>query len=560
MTNAENPTQESGDNRFNQIVAVLIAVITLLASVLTFLQSDASGRDNQANRDGMQYALEAFDKRVSGDSRVNFDYNVAYQSYYEYDKLALAAANRDDPEAEARYKSLRDKSLKLSPMMQPPYLNADGQAPDIARYEVDLYQVDIARLMEQFGAASEVKLAWDYKANTYIIHITLLAISLFFFGLAATIATRQTRWFFTAFGVVAALWGVSWAATVYFQPVFDLREQGKAIDQYALGVGLAYREKYDEAVVAFDASLKDYPAYASAFKERGHAKMAQGKTLEAAADFEKAIAAGDKNAATSGELAWAYYLLGDFQKSATANQYALKIAPDEGWIQFDLALTYLADGKLAEAKQEYARGMDMASSEVVKARQENKEPPSFVWDGMLDASDSLDSLIQSLDDGAADPPAAKIADKTSARDLAVTMMGQLKSLALALEYTGAPPAGELAAKVGPFTFAEPVYNDQGEITDYNVSDSFSDGLKEFAVDFDYTGMKDGSEVIFKLYIDGTEDPSWRIIEQWKNGAAGTAEIPISYAYSDTYQFGPGEYTIEVYVDYHLAQRGSFTIQ
>ncbi len=559
MTNAENPTQEASDQRFNQILAVLIAVVTLLTSGLTYLQSDASGRDNQANRDGMHYALAAFDKRVSGDARVNFDYNVAYQTYYEYDLLATAAANRGDDLAEARYTTLRDQSVALSPMMQEPYTSA-GQQPDISKYEVDVYIEEITRLMEQFSAASEVKQAWDYKANTYIIHITFLAISLFFFGLAATIATRQTRWLFTAFGLVAASVGVVWALTLFFQPVFDLREQGKAIDQYALGVGLSYREQYAEAVNAFDASLQDHPKYANALRERGLALLAQDKTAEGIADLEKAIAAGDNNAATGGELGWAYYLLGDFPKALSANQAALKIAPDEGWIQFDLALTYLANGQLDEAKAEYAKGMVMASSEVEIARQENKEPPSFVWDGMLDASDSLDSLIIDLDDGATTPSTAKIADNTAARDLAETVMNQLKSLALALEYTGKPPVDALSAEIGEFTFAEPVYDDAGEVTDYNVTDFFSEGLKEFAVDFDYTGMKDGSEVVFKLFIDGQEDPSWRIVQTWENGADGTAEIPVSYAYSDSFEFLPGEYTVEVYVDYHLAQRGSFTIE
>jgi hypothetical protein len=73
-------------------------------------------------------------------------------------------------------------------------------------------------------------------------------------------------------------------------------------------------------------------------------------------------------------------------------------------------------------------------------------------------------------------------------------------------------------------------------------------------------MQDGQEVIFKLYTNGVEDPSWRIVEPWKQGASGSAEILISYAYSDTFTFAPGDYTVEIYVDHILAQRGFFTIQ
>jgi hypothetical protein len=33
----------------------------------------------------------------------------------------------------------------------------------------------------------------------------------------------------------------------------------------------------------------------------------------------------------------------------------------------------------------------------------------------------------------------------------------------------------------------------------------------------------------KLYIDGIEDPSWRIVQQWDLGEKGEAVIPLSYA-------------------------------
>ena len=61
-------------------------------------------------------------------------------------------------------------------------------------------------------------------------------------------------------------------------------------------------------------------------------------------------------------------------------------------------------------------------------------------------------------------------------------------------------------------------------------------------------------------MDDEEDPSWRIVEQWTLGSTGTAEIPISLAYSNTQVLNPGEYTVELYVDTHLAQRGHFTVE
>jgi hypothetical protein len=73
-------------------------------------------------------------------------------------------------------------------------------------------------------------------------------------------------------------------------------------------------------------------------------------------------------------------------------------------------------------------------------------------------------------------------------------------------------------------------------------------------------MTDGQEVVFKVYIDGTEDPSWRVISPWDLGASGSAEKPISLSYSDNFVLPAGSYVIEMYVNSLLAQRGGFVIE
>ncbi len=67
-------------------------------------------------------------------------------------------------------------------------------------------------------------------------------------------------------------------------------------------------------------------------------------------------------------------------------------------------------------------------------------------------------------------------------------------------------------------------------------------------------------MLFKVYINGEEDPSWRIFASWQQGASGSAEEPLGLAYSDAHVFAPGAYTLELYVDAHLAQRGSFVVE
>src|SRR4029453_4777562 len=102
--------------RFKRLIALVIAVVTVISAGIALLQSDASARDDRANRDTKRYATEAMGRKVSGDARANFDYNAAYQSWYELDTLATSAENRGDEAAAKRYRTERDRMTTLSPL------------------------------------------------------------------------------------------------------------------------------------------------------------------------------------------------------------------------------------------------------------------------------------------------------------------------------------------------------------------------------------------------------------------------------------------------------------
>ncbi len=314
--NAQQPTPEAaGKLDFNKVIAVLIALVTLVTAIVAYCQSDASGRDDQANRDGMRYILEAFGTQVSGDARVNYDYNVAYQALYEYDLLANSTANRENTVASENYSQLAAEMKKLSPMLAMPYLEgSEGAVPNVGLYESDVYLVKITSLLEKFTAASAVKDEWDYKANTYIVHLTLLAVSLFLFGLSTAMSNSKTRWVFAGGGVAFAVIAIIWAAIIFAKPVFDLRTQGDAIDQYSSGMGLVHQEKFEDAINTFDKAVAAYPNYANALAERANAQSSLGNYEKAIADYESAITAGDNSANTFGNLAYQYHLVGILRK------------------------------------------------------------------------------------------------------------------------------------------------------------------------------------------------------------------------------------------------------
>src|SRR5438105_3575687 len=121
------------DELFKKLLAILIDFITVIATGVAFLQSDAGNRDDHAGRDATRLAIELIGRRINGETKANFDYDEAYQKYLEMDALALAADNRGDTVASNRYDLLQKSFLKLSPILQPPYFDAASQTVDYNR-------------------------------------------------------------------------------------------------------------------------------------------------------------------------------------------------------------------------------------------------------------------------------------------------------------------------------------------------------------------------------------------------------------------------------------------
>jgi tetratricopeptide (TPR) repeat protein len=415
-------------------------------------------------------------------------------------------------------------------------------------------------LNEKFLAASVVKDAWDTKANSYVFHLTLLAVAFFLFGLSITIASTFTRWIFAGVGTVVAVAATGMAVSMWIQPVFDLRDNSAAIDAYTRGVGLGHQERWKEAISAYDEALQAVPTYTNAVVARAQAYGQQNNYQQAIADYEQARAQGNESASVAGELAWAYYLQGRFEDAASMNRTALTTNPDELWVQFDLALSLLASGQIDAAKVEYTKGMDFAAKQVADARASGQEVPSFLWWGLDDAALQIDSLRSTLEQGTGTPPRDKIADPKVITPAGQALIEQLKSLAVALEYTGKPPEGSITSKISPFEFSAPTKDTQGNEGAPVVADSFPNGTDEVLVTFNYEGMQDGQDVLYKVYINDEEDPSWRLITPWDLGSSGTAQKPLSLAYSDVFVLQPGQYTVEMYLNSHLVQQGSFVVE
>jgi tetratricopeptide (TPR) repeat protein len=556
---AREEDESPREARFKQAATVLIATVALLGAIAAYLQADAGFRGDSAIRRSQLQAAEALGVQTTGEANVNYHYGGVARTYEELSALTTVASQAGDERAAARYTNIQNGLSQLSELLRPPYFTADKDpVPNVAAYQADQYVAKAATLSEASNVGGNLENVWEDKSNSYVIHLTLLATALALLGLSLTLSGR-VRPLFVGVGSAITVVTVVWMALVFAKPVPEIPQA--AIDAYGRGVGASYKEDYPAAVKAFDEAVAVAPDYATALYERGGAKFAQGDYEGAIKDYQAAQTAGKDDASVAWDMGYANYLLGRFDEAIQSHRRALELDPKRVYVQLDLAAALLASGKTDEAKAEYQKAKDQISGQVAAAKAAGGEPPPSLLYYLDAGADDLEGLFDQLNDQprayAASPPKDKISGSEGMLKVVQDQFFDLKSLDVALEYTGKPPTGTVEAAVEPFQFG--LKNEDGT---FAVADSFPSETKDIWTTYKYDGMKDGQQVVWKVYLNGTEYPEYRTVTTWDGGTSGeTAQaLTDDFAYGSTYSFDPGEYVVEMYVDSVLVQRGSFTVE
>ncbi len=553
----------SPQTRAEKLVSFLIASVAILAATITTMQTYAAGKGNEAKRASSQFAIQAMQSKTSGQTRVSHERQGAYQTWYELDLQALGAELAGDTAAAARYRAVRDHIATLVPIFAAPYFDqASGFSPDVAKYEADTYVVDSTRFTEKFTAYNQLSNVWDDRANTFIVHLTLLAVTLSLYGLSTTLRGTM-RGVFIGLGTVIAAIVALWALIVMILPVPTISED--AINAYADGVGKAWYGDATGAIADFDRALSIEPDYANALYERGNAHYFDRDYQASLADYEAAWDAGREDTNTGWNIGWNYYMLGRFDDAIAMNRRVLREDPSLLGVQFNLALALMVRGDFAEAEKEYYKGVNDAVAEVTKAHEQGVQPPSSFWYYMDASAQDIENLLLELDGNAKYwsqvPSQSLIAvDHEQLRAQARNMFQLLKDTTTALEFSGTAPNPNVTFSATPFQFAQEELDENGKFVRYNTATTFPSGINEMVVLFDYSGAVAGQSEIWKVYRNGYEDPTLRVIGAWKLQESGGAAKTISYAYSNLFVFASGEYTVELYIDNHLVQRGTFIVE
>ncbi|MFQ5615492.1 MAG: tetratricopeptide repeat protein [Anaerolineales bacterium] len=555
------------EERFEKLISILIASITVLAAISAFLQIYTDSKAGEADRQAQELSIRATETRVNGAIQFSYDWQGAFQVWREIDLQITAAEQEGDTAGAARLRSLRDQIAGLSLLLDPDYFDSETRWPNAPQYEADLYLVESTRLGEAFTAQAKLGNAWGGIADAFVIQLTLYAVALSLYGLSTTIQS-EVRWLFVVVGSGMAVLNLVWMAILLIAPLPELPLA--AIDAYAQGVGMAYQGKNEKAIAFFDQALSARPDYANALYERANAYYATSNYERATADYVAAQKAGRDDVNVGWNLGWTYYLMGKFDEAVLANQHTLALDSTVIGVRMNQGLALLALGKFQNARIEYDLALAEAARQVAEARAGGKEPPSSLWFYMDAGAADLESLLDLLNDNPkpwtqAPPPGTIRADVNQLWTIALEQIQRIKETTVALEYTGQPPAGP-GPDVLAFQFGQDVYDAQGNFLRYDIAETFPYGTNKVLILFEYAGIKMGQQEIWKVRRNGFEDPSLRVVSEWAiddlsgSSEAGSAVKQISYAYSNVFIFSPGEYTVELYIDSQLVQSGTFFIE
>ena len=216
------PIVTPGTDRFRFVILLLTLVNTIFAAALSGLQVDANIRADKANRDSQYYALLAANELVRVGHQSAYDLKLFATTVKESQQslvMALTALELEeagDEESAAKLTSQSevaqarsDRGIALSLLYQDPrYAPSEPDGiPDLEAYLADQSKLPTELVADQ-NAATDAYHKWDYKADSYIAVLSILAIAFFLLGLAQS--TTRMRLFFAisalAVMVLAAVW------------------------------------------------------------------------------------------------------------------------------------------------------------------------------------------------------------------------------------------------------------------------------------------------------------------------------------------------------------------
>lgn len=394
--------------RMGAEIAIAMAILTLTATVVAMLQQQASIESDRWGRREDEYGTQAVGRNVSTALQASTDFGV-YRRWFEQLQRANWAFVR-------RHAGTGDVDLDLlsvlnsvdgdlvawteerSEVFKPPYYDASLRSIDFNQYVADRIVGPVTLAREQRDVARAVGDGWSAKANTYVTILTILAVSLFFLGLGASLGPAVRPYLAGAgavFGLAAMAWtGLTWGSGVHETPHAAIERVVEARQAISLAEGLGVvgevsdevQAHYRAAIEAADAAIDLDAGYGSALLAAADARLALAGELRLSGGDPAAagaLLAGARGAyevylkgnrasyVVWGDLGWGCYLAGDLERARAALDEAIALAPDQFPLHVSRAITRLAAGDDAGARDDVARAIEVAAGGIAGANTTN---------------------------------------------------------------------------------------------------------------------------------------------------------------------------------------------
>ncbi|MFN2483832.1 MAG: tetratricopeptide repeat protein [Candidatus Limnocylindria bacterium] len=560
------------DERSRSAIALTMALITVLATAVAFLQQDASIRSNTANREAERIGLEAVGYDVGMIVESSTDYGVFRRWFEELERQAWAnqqAEAERDTETRELYDALAAVDGELSEwsrgqsrLLQPPFFDEATFETDFAAYHAELVVGPQMRAKQEHDARLATGAAWGSRALTYVTILTILAAALFFLGLATTLrGTARPIFAFTggAFAIVSLAWTVISALTPFAGvPQTAIDEVVSAYVEMAQYDSVRSdpiepdRPRYEAALSHAEAALAADPTYPTAYLARAEARLffadrmyfaEDGSTDEAVGLMERAVddyhpylEDEPEDYAAWWNLGWAQLLAGHHAESIASTDRALSFNPDHFALYHNRALAELRMG------DEAAADADVETALRVFADADLDSDAAF----FVQADFNMGRLVERW------PEQAEAVER---------MQRRLREAQVSLEALDAPTPQSDAPEVEALRLTALQLSPEGELVEDNaVADGGSiagAGHVGYRVSIRAPGARLAMSVSVRVWRDGVLDPGSSVDIPWAADPQTSQTLDIVSPYGRAnFDLDPGRYELEIYIG--GATRGSIT--
>ncbi|HET7678395.1 MAG TPA: tetratricopeptide repeat protein [Candidatus Limnocylindrales bacterium] len=379
-------------------LALVLALLTFASAGIAGLQIEAGIRSARAAREAETIGAREVGRDVSARLQTSTDFGV-YRRYASalFDR---AWASREMPEESASSRALRariadiDRELepwvrRQSPLLLPPYFDEAANTVDYAALDADRNVGPAVRALEEREARAAEAADWGARASGYVTTLTVMAVALFFLGLATTMS-GVARPVLAVAGLAFGLGAAAAAALITAAPhatvpaaaidaVVESRKNASRADASIADnvLGDAGRELWQAAVAAADQAVAAAPDHASAYLARAEARIgyandivfspggdpAEAEPLLAAAmdDFRRYVADRPDSYVAWWNYGWAAYLAGEDRLAIEATDRALALSPEQFTLYLNRALARLSAGEREAAMADVRTAFEVAA-------------------------------------------------------------------------------------------------------------------------------------------------------------------------------------------------------